>query len=140
MTYFVNRNTAFEAAFGYNRGSLSFTGITAPQLGVPVESADVDQYTFLVGPRFRLTSSPDHAFDVRALVGASSLDFAVPVGVSTLNGDRFGFAFAFGAGYTLRVNDGISFRVVQPDVLFASAGPGTRTNFRVSTGIVLRYN
>ena len=137
--FFLNRNTAVEVAFGYNRGSISFDGVVAPGLDVPIGSADVDQYTFLVGPRFRVWSSPRQSFDVRALVGGSSLDYRVPVGVSAITGDEFGFAFAVGGSYTVMLNDFFSLRVIQPDVLIATAGPNTRTNFRFSTGLVILY-
>lgn len=71
------------------------------------------------------------------LVGRS-LNFDVPVSVSTFKSEEFGFAATFGGSYTLVLNDVFSFRVIQPDVLISTAG-STRTNFRLSTGIVFRY-
>ena len=126
-------------SFGYNRGSVNFSGVTLPGLNLAIDSGDVEQYTFLVGPRFRLVSSDRHSVDARALFGGSSLNFDVPVSVSTFKGEDWGFAMAFGGSYTLVLSDAISFRVIQPDVLIATAGPNTRTNFRLSTGIVFRY-
>lgn len=139
-TYFLTRQIGLEVSFGYNQGQISFEGIQAPGLGVPIESADFKQYTFLGGPRVRLASTPRHNVEVRALVGGSNLDFRVPVGVTSFNGDEFGFAFAAGGSYTVVLNDVFSYRVVQPDVLIATAGPGTRANFRISTGLVFRFD
>ena len=137
-TWFVNRNTGVEVSFGYNRGSISLSGLTLPDLGIDLRSADVTQYTFLVGPRYRVVSTRRHHVDVRALFGGASLNFDVPVSVSTFKSEEFGFAATFGGSYTLVLNDVFSFRVIQPDVLISTAG-STRTNFRLSTGIVFRY-
>ena len=137
-TWFVNRNTGVEVSFGYHRGSISLSGLTLPDLGIDLRSADVTQYTFLVGPRYRVVSTRRHHVDVRALFGGASLNFDVPVSVSTFKSEEFGFAATFGGSYTLVLNDVFSFRVIQPDVLISTAG-STRTNFRLSTGIVFRY-
>ena len=101
-------------------------------------SATAEQYTLLVGPRFRF-GNVQHTLDVRALVGGSNLNVRVPVSVSTFTSEDFGFAAAVGASYTVRLNEVFSFRVIQPDVLLATAGE-TRVNFRLSTGIVFHYD
>jgi hypothetical protein len=88
-------------------------GLSLPDLGIDVTSADVKQYTFLVGPRFRLLSTRRHHVDVRALLGGSSLNFDVPVSVSTFKSEEFGFAAALGGSYTVVLNDVFSYRVVQ---------------------------
>ena len=136
-TWFFSPNLGIEVGFGYNRGSVNLNNVTLPG-GLPLTSADVTQYTFLVGPKYRLVSTRRHHVDVRALLGGASLNFDVPVSVSTFKSEEFGFAAAFGGSYSLVLNDVFSFRVIQPDVLIATAG-STRANFRLSTGIVFRY-
>ena len=129
-----------EGSFSYNRGSLNLQGVMLPDLDIDITSADVTQYTFLVGPRFRLLTSARQNVEVRALVGGSSLNIRVPVSVTAFKNEDFGFAAAFGASYTVVLNDVFSYRVFQPDVLITTAGPGTGVNFRFSTGIVFRYD
>ena len=138
--WFFNRNTGIEVSFGFHRGSVSLEGVRLPDSDIDLTSADVDQYTFLVGPRFRLMSSLRHNVDVRALFGGSNLNFKVPVNITSFKSEEFGFAAAFGAAYTVLLNDVFSFRVIQPDVLIATAGEGTRISLRISTGIVFRFN
>ena len=139
-TWYVNRNTGIEAAFGYHRGSINLTGVELPDVGLELTEADVKQYTFLVGPRFRFNSSAStQVFEVRALAGGSNLNFKVPVSVSTFKADEFGFALAVGASYTVRVAESISIRVIQPDLLLTTSG-GTSAHLRISTGIVIHAN
>ena len=46
---------------------------------------------------------------------------------------------SFGVSLTLNLNDVFAYRVAQPEVFITTFGDGAQTNFRVSTGIVIRY-
>lgn len=137
-TWFVNRNAGIEISFGYHRGTINLSGVSLPDLGINIDTADVTQYTFLVGPKYRVVSTQRQHVDVRALFGGSSLNFDIPVSVSSFKSEEFGFAAAIGGSYTLILDDVFSLRVLQPDILIATAG-SIRANLRLSAGIVLRY-
>ena len=137
-SWYPNGRVGFEVSFGYNQGSFSLEGVRLPDTELEIASADATQWTFLAGPRLRLMNTPRHTFDVRALVGGANLDIRVPVSVSSFKNESFGFAATFGAAYTVVLGEAFSYRVIQPDVLISTAGPGTGVNFRLSTGIVFR--
>ena len=139
-TWFVTRRAGIEVSFGRNSGSFSLDGVDFPDLDIPVTSGDATQWTFLVGPRFRLMSSQRHNFDVRALVGGANLDIKAPVSVTTFKNEEWGLGAVFGAAYTVVLNEAFSYRVIQPDLMITTAGPGTGVHFRLSTGIVFRTN
>ena len=139
-TWFVTRRAGIEVTLGYNRGSFSLEGVTLPETGLEIPTGEATQYTFLVGPRFRAMNTERHAFDLRALVGGANLDIRLPVSVSTFKDQSWGFSAAFGAAYTVVLNDAISFRVIQPELLIGTAGPGTSVHFRFSTGLVFSPN
>ena len=49
------------------------------------------------------------------------------------------FTGAFGGTVDLRLSERLAWRVAQPDVFVMRFGSGTQTDFRIATGIVVRF-
>jgi hypothetical protein len=86
-------------------------------------------YTFLFGPQISLPSrvSP---FGHLLLGGARN---------STGGFGSSSFSMALGGGLDAELTDAINWRLVQVDYLLTQFGGGSQNNFRLSTGILIRF-
>jgi hypothetical protein len=86
-------------------------------------------YTFLFGPQISLPSrvSP---FGHLLLGGAHN---------STGGFGSSSFSMALGGGLDAELTDAIHWRLVQVDYLLTQFGGGSQNNFRLSTGILIRF-
>ena len=165
FTFFVNDWFGIGGEVGYSWGEIEIPAIA---IFPPIDAdVSVSHTTFLFGPRFRLGGTERFRVGVQALVGASHASADLDTFVVALperfgqgffgaqnfrnalrnRGDRIGglrldetaLAMAFGVNFDLQVNDRISWRIIQPDVLVTTFGNGTQTHFRFSTGAVFAF-
>ena len=165
FTFFVNDWFGIGGEVGYSSGEIEIPAIT---IFPPIDAdVSVSYTTFLFGPRFRLGGTERFQVGAQALVGASRArtdleGFAIALperfgrgffGAQNFrnalrnSGDRIGvlrldetaLAMAFGVNFDLKVNDRISWRIIQPDVLVTRFGNGIQTQFRFSTGFVFGF-
>ena len=138
-TFFLSRRTGIDVSFGYHNGSIVLSESDVdPEFGVGPD-IDFKEVTLLVGPRVRLVTKRRLTASVRALFGISNGDAKAAAGVIAVRADETAFAMSFGVSLTLNLNDVFAYRVAQPEVFITTFGDGAQTNFRVSTGIVIRY-
>jgi hypothetical protein len=97
-------------------------------------------YTYMVGPRVKLSKSGRLTPFVQFLVGGARLN-ASATGVGA--GEN-GLAMAIGGGLDVEFHRHFAFRVAQADYLLTrfdrvDGSPATQNNIRLSTGIVIRF-
>ncbi len=88
--------------------------------------------TYLFGPRINFRSSDRINPYAQLLVGGVHSS-----GTGRASADAF--AMTVGGGVDVRVNHLISFRVAQAEYLLTQFGGGRQSNFRLQSGIVLRF-
>ena len=157
FTFFVNEWFGIAGEVGYGTGELEIPGFDA----IPIIDGDisVSQTTFLFGPRFRLLGTDRFRVGAQALVGAARTSIGLddifinlpePFDLRTPGSprrfrfpgghlDETSLAMAFGVNFDLQVNDRISWRIIQPDILLTTFGNNTQTSFRFSTGVVFGF-
>lgn len=118
---------------------------------------NMHQYTSLFGPEFRVLKNSRVTVNVRALAGIAHLNTfpalllqpiqstpllignsGAPITELTVAGGN-GFAASFGGSIDYRINDLLSYRIIQPEYLLTRFSGSTPPNIRVSTGIVLKF-
>jgi opacity protein-like surface antigen len=101
-------------------------------LGVKVNTK-LHTYTF--GPRISYRKNEKVTPFAHALFGGANVKgSAFGVGASDS-----GFAMTLGGGVDAKINDNFAFRVAQFDYLMTRIQKDTQNNFRLSTGIVIRF-
>jgi opacity protein-like surface antigen len=140
----------------FNQNLVKWAGIKADFSGhytevtlAPGLRGDLRAHLFLLGPQFTLRKGERVQPFVHALFGAMRADlyfFTPAAGRVTLRDAAF--AMALGGGLDIKVVDNLAIRLFQTDYvltkfnngLFSSSiGDDTQHNFRVSTGLVLRF-
>jgi hypothetical protein len=125
----------------------------------PFESdpGDVSVHTILLGPQIRVLQGERVDINVRTLIGAAYVGTLVlplreplvlppPPGVPappplteyTIGASK-PVTGVLGGSIDYRITDAISYRIVQPELVVTSLGSTNERNFRVSTGIVLKF-
>ena len=118
-----------------------YDSISVPPNIAGISEVDIRQHGFLVGPRLRflrndrVTSS--FRFVAGVVKGSVEGDSAIPDLTGAADASTFGFAF--GGAVDLNLTAGIAWRIVQPNAYYTTFGESTQRNFRVSTGIVVRF-
>lgn len=122
----------------YGSPRITFPGVPGP---VTIK-VDTRVHTYLFGPRFSYRNNEKVTPFAHVLFGGASIrGSAFGVGAS-----ESAFAVAFGGGVDVKINDNVAFRVGQFDYLLtrfdgpASGTTSNQHNFRLSTGIVFRFN
>ena len=114
-TYFLNRR------FGLSGGLAQAQG----------RNADL-----LFGPEIVLLGAGRVSIKLHARVGASRRLFRVPPAGSATHG--WHFASAVGSSVDVYLGKGFAWRVIQPELLLWRQD-GSQTDYRFSTGVVLRF-
>ena len=160
----VTPRIGLVADFSGNYGQRGLTPYTTPcgiSIG-PCEAqrvealpADMRQYTFLFGPEVRVLRRNRLSVNLRALVGAAHtstlvLPLVEPIQSVAPPTTQFSFpsattfAAALGGSVDFRITDRLSYRIVQPELLYTRPGSPvmgnnwSQYNFRLSTGLVFR--
>ncbi len=107
----------------------SFSGAYGNQLG-----ADLHLYTFLAGPRFVHRTERANFFAHALLGGARLSASAAGVGDNSTS-----FATALGGGVDVKLTRRMAVRVFETDYLLTRLAGNTQNNFRLSSGIVVRF-
>lgn len=139
------------------------TAYVTPRLGVTAEFGahhgwrklsfpDVERFrterttlSYLFGPHIRLINTDRLVVAARALLGVTRGEFVSPVmlpdqsGFTTIRSWGNHFTGAFGGTIDLRLSQRLAWRVAQPDVFVMRFGSRTQTDFRIATGIVVRF-
>jgi opacity protein-like surface antigen len=121
-------------------GDLEGSVFIEPQIG---SNGDIKVktrvYSYLFGPRF--TARPGDRAEVffHALFGGARASFSV----NGFSESDNAFAMAVGGGVDVRASDHVAFRLFQADYLLTRFGidgdKANQHNFRISTGIVIRF-
>jgi len=131
------------AEFAVHHGRRKVTASDAAQLRV-----ERTTFSYLFGPEVRLFRTGRLEVGARGLLGISRGEFVTPGVVEVLpGGPRFGpirswensFTGSFGGTADLKLSERIDWRIVQPDLFVTRFGSGTQTDFRIATGIVIRF-
>ncbi len=119
----------FVADFDGHYGSQNFA---ASCFGAPCSfNASVTEHNFLFGPRVGFSVGKLRPF-AEALFGAGHVDVNNGVGSDT------SFATAIGGGVDYKIIKPIAWRL-QGDYVYTRFFNSTQSNFRLSTGIVMRF-
>jgi opacity protein-like surface antigen len=111
--------------FSGNYGSPSILGL----------SVDTKVHTYTFGPRISYRKNEKITPFAHAMFGGANVrGSAFGVGVS-----ESGFAMTLGGGVDAKINDHFAFRVAQFDYVMTRISGDNQHNFRISTGIVIRF-
>ena len=124
-TGFFTRNFGVTADFSGSYGTPSIAGV----------GVKTNFYSFLFGPTVRFPNSSRLTPFVHGLFGVGRISGSV-LGTSGSDSD---FAWAAGGGIDANLSRNFSIRAAQFDFLQTRLMNGTQNNFRLSTGIVLRF-
>lgn len=138
----VNKWFGIKADFSGHYGQ-DFVDVSSPAGVVSVE-ADQNIHNFLFGPQFTYREHRTLEGFAHALFGGSRAHADVSVnipGVSTqVDSSDTAFAAAVGGGLDAKFHKShLAWRVFQADYVLTRFGDSTQHNFRLSTGIVLRF-
>jgi opacity protein-like surface antigen len=122
---FFSRNLGVTADFSGSYGTPSFAGV----------GVKTNFYSFLFGPTVRFPNSSRLTPFFHGLFGVGRISGSA-LGVS---GSDTGFAWATGGGIDAKVSRNFCIRAAQVDFLQSRVMSATQNNFRLSTGIVLRF-
>ncbi len=130
----------------FNQNIVKWAGIKADFSGhygdvtlSATQRADISSHLFLVGPQFSLRKSERFTPFGHALFGVmrADLTFFDPTGKVSLTDSAF--AMALGGGLDIKVFDIMAVRLFQADYVLTRFDDDTQNAFRVSTGLVLRF-
>jgi hypothetical protein len=118
---------------------------------------DVRQHAFLFGPEFRVLKTDRVVVNLRALAGVANRNTLVAplsqpsestpplvgnpspaITQLTVSGGN-GFAASFGGSVDYRINDRLSYRLVQAELLLTRFGGSAQPDLRVATGLVFTF-
>ena len=139
-TAFVVPRLGITAELGGHHGWKKFNVAGAGQFRV-----ERTTLSYLFGPHIRLINTDRLVVGARALLGVARGEFATPgmlFSESTIVSIRAwqnSFAGAFGGTVDLSLSERVAWRVVRPDLSVTRFGSSTQTDFRVATGIVIRF-
>lgn len=119
------------------------TAAAPPNIG-GIASLDLEQVSYLFGPRIRVLRTQRFATSMHALLGASRRDadpdtFVIEDLALRLSIKQTKFAAAFGAAFDVNLTPRVAWRAVQPDFFLTTFSGERRKNFRISTGIIFRF-
>jgi len=153
FAFFVNDWLGVGAEVGYNKGDLDVPVIA---IFSPLD-IDFSQWTVLFGPRFRFAETERFRVGAQAMAGiargsvAIDFDFEEPfiirapgqppqrLDLLAFDVDETVFAMMFGVHFDLRINERITWRVAQPDVLVTGYGNDGQAHFRISSGLGFEF-
>ena len=98
------------------------------------DGADLQLYSFLVGPRFVYRTNRVNLF-AHTLVGGARLNASA----GGVDDSSTSFAAAIGGGADLRLTPRVSWRMCQADYLLTRFADRSQNNLKLSTGIVIRF-
>lgn len=130
VTGWVNDWFGMTADFTGNYGK-----IEVPANAVGVTEVDGKQHGFLAGPSLRFQRREKFTSSFRVLFGGARA--TVLADSAALHSTQF--AYALGGAFDYNITDRIAWRIIQPNAYFTSFGNHTQKNFRVSTGLVIRF-
>lgn len=154
FAFFLNDWLGLGAEVGYATGD---TGL--PLISI-FSGLDIgfSQWTVMFGPRFRFAETDRFRVGAQAMAGiargSADIDFdieeliaEIPVFVPRRLGlrafdfevDQTAFGASFGVHFDLKINDRLTWRVVQPDVLITNYGDGGQAHFRIASGLGFEF-
>jgi hypothetical protein len=119
--------------YGFSTGSSSETIITIPT------DFKVERQTFLFGPRFNFFPSDNTKVFFQPLFGGVHDTIEIRTPTASTDFSATAFAMSFGGGVDVRINKRIAFRPFQFEYMPTRFGGSWQNNYRVSTGLVLRF-
>lgn len=144
----VNRTLAFTGDFSGHYGPIDYNAQNS--VNRLAFSSSVRIHHYLIGPQFATSHGRAKVF-FRGLIGGVSLRESAAVAGISIDESDSGLAVGGGTGIDYRINDRMSWRILQGDYLwYRFARPKlvingvsvsdnvTRTNFRISTGLVFK--
>jgi hypothetical protein len=96
-------------------------------------------HNFLFGPQFAYRKSNQVNVLFHALLGATHYNGKVTVPDLSESRSKVAFAVAVGAGFDVKIKQGLAFRAVQADYILNRSNGNTLNNFRISAGVVYRF-
>src|SRR5258707_11652947 len=121
-------------------GDFSFLfGSTSETIGTLKFDTTLHRQTYLFGPQFNFYPDDKVKVFVHPLFGVVHDTVKFDFGTSTTDSSASAFAMAFGGGLDVRVTPRVSIRVFEADYLPTHFGGEFQNNFRLSTGLVLRF-
>src|SRR6266481_7451884 len=121
-------------------GDFSFLfGSTKETVGTSTLDTSLHRQTYLFGPQFNFYPDDKVKIFVHPLFGVVHDTVKFDFGTSTTDSSASAFAMAFGGGVDVRVTPRVSIRVFEADYVPTHFGGEFQNNFRLSTGLVLRF-
>jgi len=121
-------------------GDFSFLfGSTSETIGTLKFDTTLHRQTYLFGPQFNFYPDDKVKIFVHPLFGVVHDTVKFDFGTTTTDSSASAFAMAFGGGMDIRVTPRVSFRVFEADYVPTHFGGEFQNNFRLSTGLVLRF-
>jgi len=138
-TRFFSRKLGVAAEFSAHFGSTS-TELTG------IDQLQVNQYSFLVGPRLLSRGFWRIQLSTRALFGVTAVDIDtdlleedLPTDEVQIESTETNFTIALGASLDLRLSERVSLRLIQSNQLFTFSGGDSNRNNRYSSGLLVRF-
>ena len=118
-------------------------GSTTNTIGTTKIDTSLHRQTFLFGPQFyfprrdpgKVTPRPF----VHWLVGGVHDTTRTTIGTTSVSSSATAFAMAIGGGVDINLNNHFAFRPIQFDYVPTHFGGAWQSNYRISTGLVIRF-
>ena len=138
-TRFFSEKLGVAAEFSAHFGS------TSTELA-GIDQLQVNQYSFLVGPRLMSRGFWRIQLSTRALLGITAVDIdtdpteeEMPSDAVQIASSESNFTIALGASLDLRLSERVSLRLIQSNQLFTFTGGDSFRNNRYSSGLLVRF-
>lgn len=106
---------------------------------LPGLKADLSAHIFTVGPRFSYRGNERVTPFGHVLVGAARSDSSFLSRTGKVKSSDSTFALVIGGGLDVNINKHAAFRLFQADYVLTRFDDDTQNNFRISTGLVLKF-
>ncbi len=155
FAFFLNDWFGLGAEVGYNNGDLD-----VPVIAIfPFPEVSFSQWTVMFGPRFRFAETERFRVGAQAMAGIArgsvDVEFDIERLIAEIPGlrqrlrlvafpldldiDQTVFGASFGVHFDVKINDRLTWRAVQPDVLVTNYGNDAQAHFRITSGLGFEF-
>ena len=118
--------------------SAYYHAVSLPSAGGK-KATNVDQYSFLAGPRFRLLHKSRFSASVEPMVGSGLGHAPLPIHTELGTGYEARWAYQLGLAGDYNITPHLAV-TLRPAVYFTRFGPSTQTDWKLSAGVVYRFS
>jgi len=114
-------------------------GSTTDTVGTIKFDISLHRQTYLFGPQFNFYPNDKVKIFVHPLFGGVHDTTKITIGTTTTSFSANAFAMAFGGGVDVNLNNHFAIRPIQFDYVPTHFGGAWQSNYRISTGLVIRF-